>query len=165
MPADEDMKKFKAKLESSLQFLTNQTTLSVVAIDLKNLIQRRTRLGFGVEDSGTPKKKLVPLAPSTIKSRQYKKGLGKLSELTNPPKSNLTETAAMLDSLKGTAKKGVITVEPVGDRNKKLAAIHTLGGPNLPARPFLNLAQEDIKQLTARLQDKFSEILDRIFKS
>lgn len=169
MPADEDMKKFKAKLDKSLEALITQQTLGPIAIELKNIIQRRTRLGSGVEESGQPKVPLAPLATSTKQSRKYKKGLGKLSELTTPNKSNLTETSQMLGSLRGYAKKnatsGTMEIKPTGDRNKKLSAIHTLGGPNLPKRPFLNLSAQDIKQLTAVLQDKFSEILDRIFKS
>jgi len=169
MPADEDMKKFKAKLDKSLDDLISQQTLSPIAIELKNIIQRRTRLGSGVEESGQPKVPLAPLATSTKQARKYKKGLGKLSELTSPNKSNLTESSAMLGSLRGYARKnakaGTMEVKPTGDRNKKLAAIHTLGGVNLPKRAFLNMSAQDIKQLTAVLQDKFSEILDRIFKS
>jgi phage gpG-like protein len=169
MPADEDMNRFRAKLEKSLATLISQQTLSPIAIELKNIIQRRTRLGSGVEESGQPKVPLAPLAPSTRRSRKYKKGLGKLSELTSPNKSNLTETSQMLGSLRGYARKnataGTIDIQPTGDRNRKLAAIHTLGGPKLPKRPFLNLSAQDIKQLTAVLQDKFSEILEKIFKT
>lgn len=169
MPIEEDLKKFKEKLDKSLNTLISQQTLSPIAIELKNIIQRRTRLGSGVEESGQPKVPLAPLAPSTKKARKYKKGLGKLSELTSPNKSNLTESSQMLGSLRGYARKnaaaGTMEVTPTGDRNRKLTAIHTLGGPNLPKRPFLNLSAQDIKQLTAVLQDKFSEILEKIFKS
>lgn len=169
MPIEEDLKKFKEKLDKSLNTLISQQTLSPIAIELKNIIQRRTRLGSGVEETGQPKVPLAPLAPSTKKARKYKKGLGKLSELTSPNKSNLTESSQMLGSLRGYARKnataGTIDVQPTGDRNKKLTAIHTLGGPNLPKRAFLNLSAQDIKQLTAVLQDKFSEILEKIFKS
>lgn len=164
MGYDEDMDKFRKKIDQSLAQLLSQQTLGPIAVELKNIIQRRTRLGSGVDQTGAPKTPLADLASSTKLSRQRKKTAGLLSDKTSPNKSNLTETGQMLDSLKGSSRKGEIIVEPTGDRNKKLSAIHTLGGPKLPKRRFLDLAAQDIKQLTATLQDKFSEILDRVFK-
>lgn len=164
----EDLEKFRKQVEQALGELISQSTLGPIAIETKNIIQRRTRLGKGVEESGAPKTPLAALAESTKQSRKYKKARGVLSDKTSANKSNLTETSEMLGSLRGYARKkakaGTIDVQPTGDRNRKLAAIHTLGGPKLPKRAFLNLAAEDIKQLTAVLQDKFSEILDKVFK-
>ena len=164
----EDMEKFRKLIDTSMKELINQQTLGPIAIELKNIIQRRTRLGSGVEQTGAPKTPLAELASSTKKGRARKKELGLLSDKTSPNKSNLTETGQMLNSLRGYARKkadaGTIDIQPTGDRNKKLAAIHTLGNPELPKRRFLDLSLQDIKQLTAVLQDKFSEILDRVFK-
>lgn len=66
---------------------------------LTKRIVKRTRLGKGVERDGAPETKLKRLAPSTIRHRAYLKRKGKLSNLTNPRKSNQTMTGEMLDSL------------------------------------------------------------------
>lgn len=164
----EDMERFRKLVDQAMNELISQQTMGPVAIELKNIIQRRTRLGSGVEQTGAQKTPLAELASSTKLSRQRKKAAGLLSDKTSPNKSNLTETGQMLNSLRGYARKkakaGTIDVQPTGDRNRTLAAIHTLGGPKLPKRRFLDLAAQDIKQLTVVLQDKFSEILDRVFK-
>lgn len=163
MAIEQDMKKFRLKVERSLNELTSQSNLSPIATDLTEIIRRRTRLGYGVEKTGQPKQKLQPLASSTVRSRARKKSHGALSEKTSPKKSNLTETGQMLDSLRGRAINKLIEIGPTGDRNKKLTAYHQLGNAKLPKRRFLNLAREDIRQLTAVMQDRFSIILEKVF--
>jgi phage gpG-like protein len=70
----------------------------------------------------------------------------------------------MLNSLVAKTKNEQIEIEPVGTRNKRLAAYHTEGNSKLPIRPFLDLSYEDVKQLTAKMQDSFSKILVKYFK-
>lgn len=163
MAYDEDLKKFNKKVEKALDDLTNSKNLSSIANDLAFVIKRRTRLGYGVEKSGDNKEKLAALKTSTVASRKKKKKKGNLAQETSPTKSNLTESGQMLNSLQGRAINKMIEIGPTGDRNKKLTAYHQLGNTKMAARKYLNLAKEDIKQLTATMQDRFSIILDKVF--
>ncbi|RTL05197.1 hypothetical protein EKK58_08595 [Candidatus Dependentiae bacterium] len=167
MSYEKDLQKFARQAEKAIDELISSKTLTPIAQKAAEIIKRRTRLGQGVAASGEKKKALAPLADSTKLSRKKKQKRGELSDLTTPNRSNLTETGEMLESLEGRAINKLIEVSVKGDRNKKLAAFHTLGRSSptfMPKRPFLNLAMEDIKQLTAVLQDEFTNILNKVFK-
>ena len=162
-----DLKKFKEDLERAIDELSSAKTLTPIAKQTAEIIRRRTRLGQGVEETGAKKSPLAPLAASTKASRKKKSKQGKLSDKTSPNKSNLTESGEMLDSIAGRAMNRLIEISPTGARNKKLAAYHQLGRSSpsaMPARKFLNLSAEDIRQLTAVMQDEFTNILNRVFR-
>lgn len=166
MGYEEDLKRFRSNVEKSLQELTSNKTLDLISKKTAEIITRRTRLGSGVEETGARKTPLAKLASSTKKSRSYKRSRGQLSDKTSPNKSNLTETGEMLDSIKGRAINRMIEISPTGQRNKRLAAYHQLGRTSptiMPSRKFLNLSFEDIRQLTAAMQDEFTKILNRVF--
>lgn len=164
MPVEEDINKFKLKVEQALKDLTAEDNLKTFGQDLRDIIVRRTRLGYIVPSTNAPKEKMEALAPSTKKQRKYKQKKGDLSDLTSPNKANLTLTGEMLNSLTSETKQGVISISPKGDRNKKLAAYHQEGNSKMPSRPFLDLSYEDVRQLTVKMQDAFTKILDKIFK-
>lgn len=164
MSIEKDLKAFNDKINAALNDLTKKPALTPLATGLADTIRRRTRLGSGVEVLFAKKTALAKLAASTIVGRKRKKKAGTLSDKTSPTKSNLTETGQMLDALEGRAMNQLIEIGLKGDRNKKLAGYHQKGNSKLPRRPFLSLGAEDVKQLTASMQDKFSEILRRVFK-
>lgn len=165
MSFESDLEAFKKKIDQALKKLTSNQNLTPIAKDTEEIIRRRTRLGKGVDQSGGPNVALKALATSTKASRKRKQKRGLLSEKTSPNKSNLTETAQLLDSLKGRAINQLIEVKPTGARkgsklsNSKVAAYQDSAG-----RKFLNLSKQDIKQLTAVMQDSFNNILNSIFK-
>jgi len=126
------------------------------------MIKLRTRLGSGVDASGDSKKALKRLADSTKESRKAKKKKGKLSELTTPNRSNLTETGQLLDSV-GVTKSayGSVTVSPSGSRtdgktNQKVAEYVTDGG-----RPFNNLSKIEIKRLSEEVKRDLREAIKK----
>lgn len=164
MSVESDLKAFQEKIERALNQLTSNATLAPIANDLSEIIRRRTRLGKGVDVTGGDNVKLKDLATSTIRSRLSKKRRGLLSEKTAPKKSNLTETAQMLDSLKGRAINQLIEVKPTGARKGGLTNIQVAAYNEEKGRKFLNLSKQDIKQLTAVMQDSFNSIVNRLFK-
>lgn len=139
-----------------------------IAKDAAEEIKLRTRLGYGVTRGGAPKQPLKPLASSTIENRKRAKIAGRLSQLTTPTRSNLTETGQMLDSLVGdspAAGKAIVRLKGTregGLSNEKLAGFHQSGTGNMPARPFLALTDLQIKRITDSLRQ---DLIKRVNKS
>ena len=165
MSFESDLNNFRRKIEQALAQLTSNSNLQPIAKDLEEIIRRRTRLGKGVDVNGGPNVPLKALKKSTKRSRKYKQKRGLLSEKTSPNKSNLTDTAQLIDSLKGRAINKLLEIKPTGGRkNSKLTNIKVAAYQEAAGRKFLGLSKQDIKQLTAVMQDSFNEIVNRIFK-
>lgn len=75
----------------------NDKLLKKVGNEAKNQIVKRTRLGKGVKTPGGAAIKLLPLKDSTIDYRDNYDN--NLSPYTRPPRSNLTATGQLLDSI------------------------------------------------------------------
>jgi len=160
MSFESDLKKFQDKIDKALDQLTTGDSLKSIGAFEAELIKRRSRLGFGVPEDFGPKVKFEPLAPSTIKARKKKQ----LAAETSVNKSNLTETGQLLNDIVAKIKGRETIIGHTKDRNKKIGAFHQEGGGNLPQRRYLGLAKEDLKQIKAKLQDNFNEILNKLFK-
>lgn len=139
-----------------------KVTSSIKKNDLQSLgdfiaamIRKRTRLGYGVNNTGGDRFKLADLKgrpkpySSTIRAREYLKAKGELSSLTTPTKSNLTATGRMLDSIRAVVRGlGVTIFIPNSSRpdskatNKEIARYNEEKG-----RPFFNLSGSEIRQL------------------
>lgn len=165
MSFNDDLQKFKKNIDKALDELTSNKNLGPISKDLEEIIRRRTRLGKGVDVSGGDNTALKALKESTKASRRYKKKRGLLSDKTSPNKSNLTSTGQLLDSLAGRAINKLIEVSPQGSRkDSKLKNAEVAAYQESSGRKFLNLSKQDIKQLTAVMQDSFNDIINRIFK-
>lgn len=160
MSTESDLKAFKAKIDKALDELVSPKTLKTVGDFEADLVKRRSRLGYGVPQDGGGKQKFKELAPSTIKARKRKKLAGE----TTPKKSNLTETGQLLNDLVSKIEGRSTVIGHSKDRNKRIGAFHQTGGGKLPQRRYLGLAKEDIKQITAQMQDIFTDIINKIFK-
>lgn len=160
MSTESDLKKFKDKIDKALDELVSPKTLKTVGDFEASLVKRRSRLGYGVPKDGGGKVKFQDLATSTVKARKKKK----LASETTPKKSNLTETGQLLNDLVSRIEGRSTIIGHTKDRNKKIGAFHQTGGGNLPQRRYLGLAKEDIKQITANMQDAFTDILNKLFK-
>src|SRR4051812_22970465 len=116
-----DFGPFQKNLQKSLEKLVSKSELDPIAQEMAQIIKVRTRLGYGAKANGESKQKLAPLKDSTIAGRKRKQKAGKLSNATAPTKSNLTDSGAMLDSLKGRAVNQLIEIRPEGERNALVA--------------------------------------------
>lgn len=155
-------------IKSALEDAVSKTNLKPLANKAADLIRIRTRVGYGVSKSGSPKEKLKELKGSTKKSRNTKKKRGLLSDETSPSKSNLTETGKLLDSIKASVPSaGVIQVRLTGSHgddlsNEKLGEYMHEGSANREKRPFMGLTDLQIKQLTDDLR---RDLLARVNKA
>lgn len=124
------------------------------------MIRLRTRLGSGVEREGAEKQKLKPLADSTKKQRQSKKKSGKLSSLTTPNRSNLTDTGQMLDSIRTlSTSRGKAKVGPVGNRSDGKLNERISEWVSEAGRPFNSLTKVEQKRLLDAIKRDFKATL------
>ena len=167
-----DLAKFAKEIEKLskevIKDIIDDNYLKALGEKIVKEIQTRTRQGFGVADEGQPKEKLTPLEPSTKRRRNSLKKQGKLSNLTTPNKSNLTETGAMIDSISYKIEQGVLIFyfkgsDSNGVRNNEKAYNVSIGvGKDLKnPRPFFNLSDLQIKNITEQLEKKFRQEIRR----
>lgn len=158
-----DTKKLQEALRKIFPEITspqNMTRYGNMAVDM---IKTRTRLGSGVSSDGQNKQKLKPLADSTKRSRESKKRAGKLSELTTPGRSNLTDSGQMLDSMTVTkVAQGTVTVAPRGARreggtNEKVAAHVSEKG-----RAFNALSRVEFKRINDQVKKDIRAFIKRL---
>lgn len=122
-------------------------------------IRSRTRKSLGVETSGGRPTALAPLSESYIEQRKRLKRNGQLSSKTSPSKSNLTKTGEMLDSLDYTLNKGQIVIS-VAQEQKDKQKWNEDGdtSKNKPKRIFMNLSDEQIKEIEDAVLDELVKL-------
>ncbi len=88
-----------------------------LAIKVADRVKKRTRLGYGVSDSGE-RIKLDSLSPRYIETREdYSENL---SAATRARRSNLTATGQMLDAIEGKGAPSKVIIEIAGRRTGEL---------------------------------------------
>lgn len=128
-----------------------------------DMIKLRTKLGSGVAAAGQEKRKLKPLADSTVEQRERLAKKGKLSDMTTPRKSNLTRTGQLLDSMRAhDPDSGTVLVGPSGNRkNEKRGLTNELLGAFVTAagRAFNNLSKIEIKRMNDTLKREIRAVI------
>ena len=127
----------------------------------RDVIRKRTRLGYGVEKEGGKKEKLEKLSKPYIKQR--KKYL-KLSSGASATKSNLTQTGHMLRSMIWRITRSSIIVQFSNPFAKDKAGWAHDGAKKRPPRPFMFLSKLEIKQVQNKVSKYFKTILKIAFK-
>lgn len=140
-------------MERAFKKMTNKTHLRIVGEDAKRLIQKRTRLGGGVEKSLGTRRKLKKLSKSYKKQR---KGM-KLDRTTSPAKSNVTQTGEMLREIGVKVRSNKALLRFISPSAKKKAKWVQDAG-----RKFFNISQPELKQLTRLLRKRVNRILKTI---
>lgn len=157
--AQNDLSKFTGKIADLMRDAAKQDVLRPVALKAIELIQRRTRLGYGVPDgtNGTAEReKLKPLSERYIEARKK----GQLGDFATPKRSNLTFTGqllASLDVIKLT--RGSVVIGPTGSRrgggtNAQVAKYVAEQG-----RQFLSLSRPEAEQLRRFYRNAFGDLL------
>jgi len=176
-------KKIGKSLADAVKAATNKLQMLKYGLFASSQIKTRTRLGYGVSEHGAKREKLAQLQDSTIRQRggkvsykegkrsvkKNKKAKAKLSELTTPSKSNLTNTAQMIDSIGVNkyrdqyASIGPSGVRDDGKTNAEVAGYATDGDlqRNRKPRPFLNLSDLETKRLQDEVRKDLTNILER----
>lgn len=149
------------KLEKSVEQAISKAALKDVGVFARDLIVKRTRLGYGVDKDLSSKKRLAKLSPNYIKRRRMFDGL---SSKTAPNRSNLTLTGQMLDSIISETKDRTIIIRPTGTRddgkkNADIARYAEEGGRGRPKRIFLRISQLEFKQIVRFYRKTFGDLL------
>lgn len=174
MADTKQVKQIKQLLRKSVNQMRSVRTMNEIGKQTRDIIVKRTRLGFGVPANGASRQRLKPLSDSYIKQRAgelaffTRNGVvipfkpiqaPRLSRRTTPRKSNLTFTNQMLDSIKQfVTRLGEVDIRPTGTRrdgltNEEVATFVS------KERPFMHLSNNEIKQVTIVANDLFTEII------
>jgi len=171
------IRKIKKVFEKSFREMQGPRFMKKLGGEAAEIVRRRTRLGFGVEENGGIRKPLKPLADSYVKQRRGElafftrkdgtvvpfkpKVRPILSRKTRPKKSNLTRFGFMLDSLKEQVKGlGKVQVTPTGTRPDGLTNEEVSEFVS-DERPYLNLSNNEIKQIEISTSDEFEKIIKK----
>ena len=155
MKAEDFSEKLKKMMEALVKEATSPKYLKQLGDEAARLIQKRTRLGYGVAEHGGVKGKFEPLTEPYVKQRKTK-----ATGPTTPKKSNLTLTGSMLDAI-SSRPNGNGSVE-IGftDAHEAQKAVW-----NSKLRPFNHLSKAEIAQLRKKLQDDLGIIIRRLESS
>lgn len=151
-----DFKDLKKKVDSALREVLSKDTFNEIGKLTSDQIKTRTRLGKGVPESEGAFQTLKPLADATINIRTDKKKKGKLSSLTTPKRSNLTETGELLDSLKYQSTNTEVRIYIEGPQNQKKANDQVAQG-----RKFMNLSKTEVREIIKYLQKKIEDSFNK----
>lgn len=157
--AQNDLRKFTDKLQAVMRDAAKQNALRPVALKAIEIIQKRTRLGYGVPagTNGTAERFKLPSLSSRYVDRRKR---AKLDEFTTAGRSNLTYTGQLLSSMSITKEsQGSIFIGPTGSRreggtNARVAGFVATGG-----RPFLSLSRPEAEQLRRFYRNAFGDLL------
>jgi hypothetical protein len=147
------------RLNARVKSATAPEHMKQLAEEAGRMVRVRTRLGQGVNKSGA-KGKLKALSEDYI---DFRETYSDLSEFTTPPRSNLTLTGEMLESIEILdVKDGKVEIGPnLNTRRDGKATNQKVAEGVSKARPFMNFHKLEIKKL-ARFYEK--NILGKIFR-
>jgi len=137
-----DIQSFSQALQDAVLKSASDQFLRVMGNTMVNIIVLRTREGYGMRITDGNRSRLKPLAPSTIAARRRKR----LSSLTSASTSNLTETSAMLSSIKASVSRGKILIKPTGIRSDGKSN-QSVANYVSDVRPFLTLGRAEFNKV------------------
>jgi hypothetical protein len=162
--ATNDLKAFTDKLSKTMRTAVDNKVLNKLGEFTVNIVQRRTRLGYGVDDNFEERRKLARLSDKYVQSRRKYAGL---SSTTTPKKSNLTRTGQMLESLRHKVKGNTVEIRPTGRRsdgktNEDVAYYNAIGGRNKPPRIFNNVSRLEFQQILRFYRREFTNLIKKL---
>ena len=152
-------KNFSRDIQRAIDKAIDASTLNETGRYLANQIKIRTRQGRGVENSeDRTTYRLKPLSSSYVAQRRRLRRLGLLSRSTSAARSNLTRTGEMLDSIDFTTNNREKSIYlDFSNRASQQKAEYVSND-----RPFFNLSQGDINEVTRRWNEKIANELVRV---
>jgi hypothetical protein len=155
MKPSEKLQQIRRKVESTL---ADNKDLDFLLKEIPMQIEKRTRLGKGVSDTGELIK-LNPLSEGYVKQRKK----GKLSSLTSPKKSNLTRTGEMLSSIFGIRRGTIFTFFFGGTREDGESNNNVARYAREKGRPFFDLSTSERNGLQRKISKVIKESIKKLF--
>jgi len=154
-------KEFERDFDNAIDDILDDLSkeLGDVADETVEIIKKRTRAGYGVDDNHGSKSKLDPLSPEYKKQRKKMK----LSHKARWNKSNLTKTGSMLDSLESKVKDLSFTISPKGRDNGGVKNTDKTRWQEEKGRTYLRVSRIEINRITKLIQKKLTKIIDKLF--
>lgn len=160
-----DLTKILGRLSKTVQSAIDRVAMQAVGDFATNLIVKRTRLGYGVNQQYGPKGKFLSLSPLYVLARSKQ---SRLDSTTRPNKSNLTNTGQMLRSMQAKYKsKGVMIIEPTGTRSdSKLSNLQVaeFASDDPGKRPFNRLSALEFQQVLRFYRKTFGDLIKKSSK-
>ena len=152
------------KLEKSVQDGIKANVMREVGEFAKDIVVKRTRLGYGVTENLGKREKLAALKGTYVQKRKM---FSDLDATTTPKKSNLTRTGNMLRSMAVKSSTGTIQIRPVGKRNIAAAEGNSVpvtykNGYTKPARIFNRISQPEFNQIVRFYRKSFGDLLKKL---
>lgn len=144
-------------VETTLKEITSKENLRIIGEEAKRLIQRRTRLGGGVDKSLGNRTRLKPLSGGYKKQRKRLRRRNQLSGTTTPAKSNLTQTGGMLRDIGVKVSSGRVSLRFISAGAKKKAKWVQDAG-----RKFFHISKPEFNQLQKSIRKRVEAILNKI---
>lgn len=150
---------FQKRLLLSISKAVSPSSLRPVGRFAVDLIVKRTRLGYGVDNNFGIKSRLKPLSQ---RYQEFRKKYQALSSTTRPTKSNLTLTGQMLKSMKVlSVSDNKIILAPSGRRNDGLSNLEVASFQEEQGRIFNRLSNLEYKQLIRFYRKNFGDLLKK----
>jgi hypothetical protein len=126
----------------------------------RDIVVKRTRLGYGVNVNLGQKARLAKLSPNYVDRRKVFSGI---SSLTSAKKSNLTRTGQMLASMQAKVSRGRIFISPTGNRNDgktnlEVAEYNAKAFGSRPSRVFNRVSLLEFKQIVRFYRKTFGDL-------
>lgn len=132
--------------------------MKIIGIETIEIIRIRTRLGFGVPETGGKKKSLKAMKPHSKKYQEFRKeNADKLSSETAPTKQNLTLTGSMLEDMVAIPEEKKVVIAFGQEENEQKAIAQTEAG-----RKFLDLTSAEIKMLERIIEKNLTNNLRKV---
>jgi phage gpG-like protein len=165
--ANSKLKDLLAKQQQQVIDTISNLEVSEFFRKIPDVIRDRTRAGFGLTslDGEGETKSLKALKESTMIKREYLERKGQLSDETAPPVSNLTESGALLDSIKfmKRGKRYIIDFDRRFKSNSGKSPDQYVDFVQ-DERPFFGLSSDERQQLEDDLAKKMEEEIKKIFR-
>lgn len=162
MTAQQDIVKFVKQLRKQIEAVTSKKVMAEIGALMVQMVVKRTRNGFGVQETGSASKPLKKLSPKYVAFRKRSPRLN--TSLTSPGRSNLTFTGAMLNSIRVTSVRtgaeARVTIgagkqrRKGGVTNEQIAEFVAAQG-----REFLNLSRSELERVSKFIDSRLSTVL------
>lgn len=152
---------FKKYMDDLYKEFANTNNLKKVGDFVAERIQKRTRLGKGVDKTGADPKPLKKLSDGYVKQRAKKKS--SLDSTASPRRSNLTFSGRMLAALKtlSVLPDRVIVGIEASSRKDSLLKNDEVAGFVSKDRPFLNLSKAELNGVSDFIRKLLSSFIRR----
>lgn len=157
------LKKIMTNMKRAIDDGISRKAIMPTGLFIVSLIQKRTRLGYGVSQNGGDKKRLKGLTEGYIAQRARDKSKGRLSSFTSPGRSNLTRTGQLLDSLRAEyTGSGSIRISPSGLRfDGRLSNLRVAQYQEDQGRVFNRVSKLEFNQAVRFYRRTFGDLLKK----